>query len=124
MLHTFRRCLFSAFTCNNPAVTDDLTMRRTVIGGQTAPDDSDVIWDELSIWRIFRWVGVGGIDGWSWAVVLPNVPQGSEHRGGAGSLNEAKGRFRSAWEVLHGQIGYDQISKARNIQGRRRPWHR
>ncbi|MET4121996.1 hypothetical protein ABIB90_008490 [Bradyrhizobium sp. JR4.1] len=72
MLHTFRRCLFSACTRNNPAVTDDFTMRRTVIGGQNAPDDSDVIWDELSIWRIFR--GVGGIDGWSWAVILPNVP--------------------------------------------------
>lgn len=63
-------------------LTDDLTLRRTVIGGQTAPDDYEVIWDELSIGRIFRSVGVGGIDGWSWAVILPNVPQRSDHRGG------------------------------------------
>ncbi|CUT12564.1 hypothetical protein BF49_7132 [Bradyrhizobium sp.] len=97
-------------------------MRRTVIGGQTTPDDYEVIWDELTIGRIFRGVGVGGIDGWSWAVILPNVPQRSEHRGGARSLAEAKARFRSAWQ--HHQISYDEISKAREIQGRRRPWHR
>ncbi|MCK1693759.1 hypothetical protein [Bradyrhizobium sp. 144] len=103
---------------------DDLTMRRTVIGGETAPDDYEVIWDELSIGRILRGVSVGGIDGWSWSVFLPNVPQRDQHRGGAGSLTEAKARFRTAWEDLHGQIGYDQISKAREIQGRRRPWHR
>ncbi|MGY3357999.1 hypothetical protein ACVWZK_004662 [Bradyrhizobium sp. GM0.4] len=62
---------------------DDLTMRRTVIGGETAPDDYEVIWDELSIGRIFR--GVGGIGGWSWSVFLPNVPQRDQHRGGEGN---------------------------------------
>lgn len=103
---------------------DDLTMRRTVIGGETAPDDYEVIWNELSIGRIFRGVGVGGIGGWSWSVLLPNVPQRDQHRGGAGSLTEAKARFRTAWEDLHGEIGYDQINKAREIQGRRRPWQR
>ncbi|MCK1296968.1 hypothetical protein IVB33_03095 [Bradyrhizobium sp. 24] len=104
-------------------MSDDLTMRRTV-GGETAPDDYEVIWDELSIGRIFRGVGVAGINGWSWSVFLPNVPQRDQHRGGAGSLAEAKARFRNAWDDLHGQISYDEIRKAREIQGRRRPWYR
>ncbi|WP_018456781.1 hypothetical protein [Bradyrhizobium sp. WSM4349] len=105
-------------------MTDDLTMRRTVIGAETAPDDYEVIWDELSIGRIFRGVGGGGSHGWSWSVFLPNVPQRDQHRGDAGNLAEAKARFRTAWEDLHDQIGYDQIQQAREIQGRRRPWHR
>jgi hypothetical protein len=40
-------------------MTDDLSMRRNVIGGETAPDDYDVIWDELTIGRIFKQVGAG-----------------------------------------------------------------
>lgn len=99
----------------------DLTMLRTVIGGQTAPDDYIVIWDELTIGRIFRSVSVGGTDGWSWAVILPNVPQRDEHRGGARNLAEAKVRFRKAGDELQTQIGYDQIKEAREMQGRRAP---
>jgi hypothetical protein len=29
---------------------DDLSLRRTVIGGEAAPDDYAVIWDGLTIW--------------------------------------------------------------------------
>lgn len=104
-------------------MADDLTMRRTVIGGETAPDDYEVIWDELTIGRIFRSTGVGGADTWSWSVSLPNVPQPSAHRGRAGSLDGAKTRFRAAWNHLHARVSYDEIQAAREIQGRRRPWH-
>ncbi len=45
---------------------DDLSMRRTVIGGEAIPDDYIVIWDELPIGRIFKTIAVGGGDAWSW----------------------------------------------------------
>ncbi|MGW1422652.1 hypothetical protein ACWAT4_21360 [Bradyrhizobium manausense] len=104
---------------------DDLTMRKTVIGGETAPDDYAVIWDGLPIGRIFRSASVGGADAWSWSVALPNVPQPSAHRGRATSLDQAKAQFRIAWTDLQGQISYDQIRQARALDAdRSRPWHR
>ncbi|MET4170941.1 hypothetical protein ABIB99_002023 [Bradyrhizobium sp. LA6.1] len=102
----------------------DLTMRRTVIGGETAQDDYIVIWDELTIGRIFRSIGVGGAQTWSWSVSLPNVPQPSTHRGRASSLDAAKASFRGAWSDLQAKVGYEEIKAAREIQARRRPWHR
>nr|WP_249141703.1 hypothetical protein [Bradyrhizobium diazoefficiens] len=94
----------------------DLTLRRSVIGGRTAPDDYVVIWDELPIGRIFKAAAVGGHDAWSWSCFLPNVPQPSSHRGRAGSLDAAKAQFRTAWEELHALISYNQIREARAIQ--------
>lgn len=44
---------------------DDLTLRKTVIGDQTKPDDFIVIWDELPIGRVFRSIAVGGGDAWT-----------------------------------------------------------
>ncbi|UEM08993.1 hypothetical protein J4G43_030100 [Bradyrhizobium barranii subsp. barranii] len=104
---------------------DDLSMRRTVIGGETAPDDYIVTWDRLSIGRIFKTTAVGGNDAWSWSCALPNVPQPSTHRGRAGSLDAAKAAFRAAWTDLESQLSYDQIKEARAIGGdRSRPWHK
>lgn len=71
-------------------MTDDLTMPPTVIGGETPPDDYEVIWDGLSIGRIFRSVGVGGIDGWSWAVILPNVPSAASIAGAPAALTKPR----------------------------------
>ncbi|MCS3725523.1 hypothetical protein [Bradyrhizobium betae] len=104
---------------------DDLTLRRTVIGGETAPGDYIVIWDRLPIGRIFKSVGVGGSDAWSWSCGLPNVPQRSSHRGRGASLDAAKAQFRIAWADLQSQISYDQIREARAIDAdRSRPWHK
>lgn len=36
---------------------DELRLRRTVIGGETEPDDYVVIWDEIHIGRIHRQIG-------------------------------------------------------------------
>ncbi|MBR1033905.1 hypothetical protein JQ584_46030 [Bradyrhizobium liaoningense] len=103
----------------------DLSLRRTVIGGETAPDDYTVIWDELAIGRIHRSIGLNGKDVWSWSCALPNVPQRSTHRGRADSLEAAKAAFRTAWTDLQSQISYDQIKEARALDGdRSRPWHR
>ena len=67
-------------------MSDDLTLRRTVIGGETAPDDYAVIWDGLTIGRIWKTIAVGGGIDWSWSCGPPNVPQRSVQRGRAGSL--------------------------------------
>lgn len=104
---------------------DDLTMRRTVIGGKTAPDDYIVIWDGLCIGRIFKTVDVGGGNAWSWSCAIAGAPQRSSHRGRAGSLNAAKADFRAAWSELQSELSYDQIQKARALDGdRSRPWHK
>lgn len=106
-------------------MSDDLTLRRTVIGGETVPDDYAVIWDDLSIGRIFRSIAVGGADAWSWSCFLPNVPQSSSHRGRADRLDQAKAQFRAAWTDLQSQISYAQIREARAIEAdRSRPWHK
>jgi hypothetical protein len=102
----------------------DLTLRRTVIADRPNPDDYQVIWDDLSIGRIFKQVDVGGANAWSWSCFLPNVPQGSQHRGREASLDAAKASFRTAWTDLQTQISYAQIREARTIQAdRSRPWH-
>ncbi|WP_409188470.1 hypothetical protein [Bradyrhizobium sp. RDM4] len=105
-------------------MTDDLALRRTVIAGETAPDDYVVISDDLAIGRIFKTIAVGGGEAWSWSCFLPNVPQPSSHRGRAGSLETAKASFRAAWTDLQSQLSYDQIREARAIDAdRSRPWH-
>lgn len=104
---------------------DHLTLRKTVIGGETTPDDYQVIWDDLPIGRIFKSVGVGGGFVWSWSAGLPNVPQRSNHRGRADTLDQAKARFRTAWAEIKADLSYDQIKAARDIAGdRSRPWQK
>jgi hypothetical protein len=106
-------------------MADDLSLRRTVIGGETTADDYQVIWDELAIGRIYKSIAVGGGGAWSWSCFLANVPQPSTHRGRADSLERAKAQFRAAWTELKSQISYDQIKAARAIQDdRSRPWQR
>lgn len=102
-----------------------LFLRKTVIGGQTAPDDYVVIWEDLPIGRIFKGSGIGGGAIWSWSCSLPNVPQHGRYRGGAASLAEAKSLFERAWEELQGEISHSQIEEARRIAGdQSRPWHK
>ncbi|MDN3278823.1 hypothetical protein QWJ07_31490 [Frankia sp. RB7] len=106
-------------------MTDDLFLRRTVIGGQRARDDYLVIWHELPIGRIHKVPGIGGAQDWSWTCFLPNVPQRSHHRGNAHTLDQAKQLFRQAWDDLKSQISHEQIQQARVIENdRSRPWHK
>jgi hypothetical protein len=106
-------------------VPDELFLRRTVIGGQTAPGDYLVIWDELPIGRIFKSIDVGGGTVWSWSCSLPNVPQPSSHRGRANSLDQAKADFRKAWADLQSRLSHREIAQARAIANdHSRPWHK
>src|SRR4051794_36925542 len=102
---------------------NDLTMRRTVIGGETALDDYAVIWDELSIGQIFRaaWASAAstGGPGRSSCRTCPIVTSTVAAPAALTGPRPAS--------VPRGAIcsdSYDEICKAREIQGRRRPWHR
>lgn len=103
----------------------ELKLRKTVIGGETAPDDYVVIWDDLPIGRIFKSMGTGGREIWAWNAGLPNVPQRSDHRGRADTLEQAKAFFRAAWTEIAANVSYEQIKEARSIAAdRSRPWHK
>ena len=103
----------------------DLFLRPAVIGGQTKPDDYSVIWDSLTIGRIFRSIGLNGADIWSWSAGLPTIPQQPRWRGQAGTLKEAKAAFRKAWDEIEPDLTYDDLKEARRIEAdRSRPWHR
>ena len=61
---------------------DHLLLRPTAIGGDTAPDDYQVIWNGMLIGRILKQPGVPlGRPNWFWGVAFPGRPQPSGHRG-------------------------------------------
>ncbi len=92
-------------------MAEDLFLRRTVIGGETASGD--------------KAPGVGGHDIWNWSRALSNVPQRSNHRGRTSSLNKAKTLFRWAWDELKAELSHDQIRQARAIASdKSRPWQK
>jgi hypothetical protein len=77
---------------------ENLTMRRTVIGGDTLHDDYCVMAEGRAIGRI-RLASERSWQGslWVWAINVP-LPIPAWGNGDAGSLEEAKTRFRAAWE--------------------------
>jgi hypothetical protein len=105
-------------------MTDDLFLRPTAIADETRPDDYQVIWDDLSIGRIYRDIGINGSDVWIWSAGLSVIPQQPRWRGRAGSLKEAKAAFKKAWDEIKPDLTYDNIKEARESQTRIRPWHR
>lgn len=102
----------------------ELFLRPCVIGGETKPDDYSVIWGGLTIGRIYRYMGSGAGEKWSWNAGLFNIPQQPRWRGLAGSLNEAKAAFKKAWEEIAADLSYNDIREARADEERIRPWHK
>ena len=75
---------------------DRLLLRPTVIGGDTAPDDYQVIWNGMAIGRILKQPGVPlGRPNWFWGVAFPGRPQPSGHRGNCSDLEECTRRFKA-----------------------------
>lgn len=109
------------------APPEPLALRKTLIGGETAPDDWQVIWDGLPIGRILKQPGVpAGRPNWSWGVAFPHLPQQAWQRGLCSDLEECKRRFRVAWMAVHAQLTDADVEKARQDErgAKDRPWNR
>lgn len=110
-----------------PAPPDQLSLRKTVIGGETHPDDYLVIWDKLPIGRILKQPGMpSGRPNWSWGIILPNKPQADWMRGICSDLEECQRRFKVAWSAVHRTLSEADIEEARKAEQRAqdRPWKR
>jgi hypothetical protein len=99
-------------------VTDSetLTLRATVIAGQRYADDFEVVWRGLPIGRIM--LGAGAPHGkaqWSWSCHLHGMPQGSDDRGSAADLDDAKAKFRAAWARIRASLTEADIADAHGI---------
>lgn len=104
-----------------------LTLRKTVIGGETAPDDYLVIWDQIPIGRILKQPGVPDRrPNWSWGVIVPTKPQMDWMRGTCSDLEECQRRFKVAWSAVHARMTDDDVEKLRQAEQRsqERPWKR
>ncbi|MCK1402003.1 hypothetical protein IVB45_17630 [Bradyrhizobium sp. 4] len=107
------------------APPEPLSLRKTVIGGQTAPDDWLVIWNGISIGRILRQPGMpSGRPNWSWGVILPNKPQHDWMRGTCSDLEDCKRRFRVAWSALHPKLTDADVEQLRHPRESTRPWNK
>ncbi len=92
-----------------------LILRRTVIGGETAPEDYQVFWDGIPIGRILRQPGVpvGKPNVW-WGVSFAGRPQPSDHRGIVATIDEAKVRFKLAWSAVRPTITEQDLARERD----------
>jgi hypothetical protein len=81
---------------------DELLLRATVIGGETAPDDFQVFWNggSSNTNRAFLW----GEPNWHWAVAFPGQPQPSAQRGHYSDLAECKRRFKVVWTAMRATL--------------------
>lgn len=104
---------------------DRLALRKTVIAGETTPDDYIVIWNGITVGRILSVAGVGGRV-WNWGVAFPHRPQLPAHRGQAGDLDECKRRFKVVWSAIHRELTERDVEAARADQEalKHRPWSR
>jgi hypothetical protein len=105
---------------------DQLSLRKTVIAGETAPDDYVVIWNGISIGRILKVAGIGGHETWNWGVAFPRKSQLPAHRGQAGDLEECKRRFKVAWAAIHRELTEADVDAARADEEavKDRPWNK
>jgi hypothetical protein len=106
---------------------DHLALRATVIAGETARDDYQVIWSELPIGRIMRQAGMPpGRPSWSWSIIFTHRPQLAWHKGFGVDLEDAKKLFRLAWSTVHRELTQADVDveKAQDRADADRPWRR
>lgn len=85
-----------------------LTLRLTVIAGETAPDDYTVIEDGHPVGRIRRAVERTDVE-WHWrvTVTLPGGPFGT-----SAGFEPAKAAFRQAWTAFKATIPPEEMDRA------------
>lgn len=101
---------------------DALALRPTVIGGERAPDDYQVIWQGMPIGRIMRQSDApADRPQWWWGVNVHGMPQPPSDRGAAADLAEAKHRFKEVWKRIHADLCYADLQRARAHYGLQPP---
>ena len=100
------------------------TLKRAVIGGQASPDEWSIQLNGENVGRILPRVGnPPGTDRWQWFVTLPVSSPG---HGTAPTFDEAKERWRVAWDLVVervGMVAIDQaMTAAREAAERNRRW--
>jgi hypothetical protein len=92
--------------------SETIALRKTLIGGQTYPDDYTVIWRELPIGRIMRAPGLPPhVPQWRWTCNLSGKPGGGG--GGAGNdLEDCKRQFKAARATLRARLTESDIASA------------
>jgi hypothetical protein len=99
----------------------DLTLRKTVIGGETAEGDFTVIHDGRQIGRIRgTFDHVANTPMWSWNITVP-LPMAAWCHGSADSLDTAKWAFKSAWERFYSSLTPKEIERWHHTQDARKP---
>jgi hypothetical protein len=95
---------------------ETLTLRATAIAGQRYADDYAVIWRGMSVGRIL--LGNGAPHDrpqWTWFCHVHGRPQGSDDRGSAGDLIDAKAKFKEAWARIRASLTDQDIADAQQI---------
>lgn len=101
------------------APPEPIALRKTVIGGETAPDDYVVIWDGLPIGRIMRQPSVPtGNPNWSWGIILHVKPQTNAMRGTSHDLEECQRRFKEAWLDTYRSLTDADVEMLRHLERR------
>ena len=95
------------------APPDQLALRPTVIAGERLEDDFVVIWDGISIGRIFKDHGAPADRSWSWSLIVQDQPQPPAWRGDGVDLAQCKARFKATWLEMHARLNEDDIAAAR-----------
>lgn len=99
----------------------DLSLRKTVIGGETLEDDYVVWRDGREIGRLRRsFHHVEKVPEWVWHITVP-LPMAAWTHGSADSFEAAKGAFREAWERFYAGLSPDQIDHWHRTQDARKP---
>ena len=93
----------------------DLTLRETVIAGDTLRNDYCVINDGRSVGWIYKAHGLSGSTIWAWNI-NPPLPIPSWCNGSADSFEAAKDRFKAAWERFYASLTPQDIESWHRIE--------
>jgi hypothetical protein len=100
---------------------ETLTLRATAIAGERHADDYAVIWRGTSVGRIM--LGNGAPHDrpqWTWSCHVHGRPQGSDDRGDAANLVDAKAKFKEASARIRASLTDQEIADGTTDSGTQR----
>ena len=91
--------------------SETITLRVTVIGGQSYADDYAVVWRRLPVGRIMRAPGLPPhVPQWRWTCNVYGKPGGGS--GSGVDLDDCKAQFKEAWTTIRGGLTDEDIARA------------